>query len=483
MKPLSHSLAHRSAATFAALVLSRVLFATAGLPEPDTVFYGTVALDNAYVTAADVDVSIELRRTPAGPPIAAYRMGENSNLADRYSVRARVESGPPLDDPEASAIGDTVWVVVTKAGQVRHQASHLIDGRGQFVALNFGDLDSDGDGMPDGFEQSYFGSSTGGSPTADPDGDYRNNLQEALDKTDPLTADGQHPADRTPADWLMTLGEVTSYASSWLRGEPWPTGPQPADTVLVDFVTSAGKLWLGGERYIFDNIPATTPPNWWTNPPPAPALASTQSATEPSNPSPRRALAGPVAEEDPEVVVRSAGAAVIPGVPVTITLTVTPPESVRVYAVEERLPQGWTVRDVSAKGSADASLGRVRWGPFFDHTPRTFTYLATPPATLAGAFQGVASLDGRSITAVGLTDIGTPPLAGALTLRFLQGIAPFIEVSGPPGMAFSVESSTDLIRWSVTQRGHTDADGRAQVSPPQSLAPIFFRALRTPTQP
>ena len=483
MKPLSHSLAHRSAATLAALVLSRTLLATAGLPEPDTVFYGTVALDNAYVTATDVDVSIELRRTPAGPPIAAYRMGDNPSLSDRYSLRARVESAPPLDDPDASAIGDTVWVVVTKAGQVRNQSSHVIDGRGQFVALNFGDLDSDGDGMPDGFEQSHFGSPTGGNPNADPDGDYRNNRQEALDKTDPLTADGQHPADRTPADWLMTLGEVTSYASSWLRGEAWPTGPQPADTILVDFVTSAGTLWLGGERYIFDNIPATTPPNWWTNPPPAPALASLRSSNTPTNTSPRRALAGPSVDETEGIAVRSASAPVTPGVPVTITFTVTPPQSVRVYAVEERLPQGWAVRDVSAKGSADATLGRVRWGPFFDHNPRSFTYVATPPATLAGAFQGVASLDGRSIAAEGLTEIGRPAASEPLALRFYQGLNPSIEISGPPETDFTLESSTDLIQWGVVHQSRTDAQGRTQFNPTQSTVPTFFRALRTPTQP
>ena len=49
-------------------------------------------------------------------------------------------------------------------------------------------LDSDGDGLLNGWEQANFGSPTGVSPTADPDGDGMNNLQEQAAGTDPNNA-------------------------------------------------------------------------------------------------------------------------------------------------------------------------------------------------------------------------------------------------------------------------------------------------------
>ncbi len=46
-------------------------------------------------------------------------------------------------------------------------------------------VDSDGDGMPDGYEFIHFGSTTGGDPNADQDGDGISNLGEFLEETDP----------------------------------------------------------------------------------------------------------------------------------------------------------------------------------------------------------------------------------------------------------------------------------------------------------
>ncbi|MFN0128112.1 MAG: hypothetical protein ACKV19_15660 [Verrucomicrobiales bacterium] len=47
-------------------------------------------------------------------------------------------------------------------------------------------VDTDGDGMPDDFEQQYFGSPTGGDPDADADGDGQTNLQEFRAGTNPI---------------------------------------------------------------------------------------------------------------------------------------------------------------------------------------------------------------------------------------------------------------------------------------------------------
>jgi hypothetical protein len=47
-------------------------------------------------------------------------------------------------------------------------------------------VDTDGDGMPDDWEQQYFGSATGADPNADPDGDGFSNYAEFVAGTNPL---------------------------------------------------------------------------------------------------------------------------------------------------------------------------------------------------------------------------------------------------------------------------------------------------------
>ena len=49
-------------------------------------------------------------------------------------------------------------------------------------------VDSDGDGISDEYELEHFGSTTGGDPNEDPDGDGQNNLAEFLALTDPNDA-------------------------------------------------------------------------------------------------------------------------------------------------------------------------------------------------------------------------------------------------------------------------------------------------------
>jgi len=49
-------------------------------------------------------------------------------------------------------------------------------------------MDSDADGMPDEYEQQYFGSPTGGDPAGDSDGDGETNLEEYRARTNPLDA-------------------------------------------------------------------------------------------------------------------------------------------------------------------------------------------------------------------------------------------------------------------------------------------------------
>jgi hypothetical protein len=86
-----------------------------------------------------------------------------------------------------------------------------------------------------------------------------------------------------------------------------------------------------------------------------------------------------------------------PAVPVAVSIVVEPDESVVDYAVEDTPPLDWTVSNVSDGGVFDAVTGKVKWGPFFDHDPRTLRYDATPPPGASGEQcfgPGVASFDG-----------------------------------------------------------------------------------------
>src|SRR5690606_12609511 len=286
--------------------------------------------------------------------------------------------------------------------------------RGEFIRLDFGDVDSDGDGMPNSFEQTYFGDATAGDPDDDPDGDGRPNRREAEQGTDPLVADGRHPADIDAADDRLTITEVTRYSLAWQLGEAWSIEPT---NIPVAYVTRAAALWTGGEFYTFDNDPPTSAPLWWVNttPPPSPALATTDGGRSGEGPalasarnvSSRRSVAlhaGEPTQNDSttELLLRrelplemSAN-----GEPVRVRITVGPNDDTRAFAIEEQPPAGWTVREISHDGRWDATHRKVKWGPFFDQTVRQLTYLAVPPSNVdaTATFSGVGSFDGTDYT-------------------------------------------------------------------------------------
>ena len=90
-----------------------------------------------------------------------------------------------------------------------------------------------------------------------------------------------------------------------------------------------------------------------------------------------------------------------------IRLIAAPPASVNVYAVEDQPPAGWPVTSISHGGGVDTATGKVKFGPFFDHQPRTLSYQVQPPvsgihcALEVFCFQGRASADGVSTRIAG----------------------------------------------------------------------------------
>ncbi|MBI2925491.1 MAG: hypothetical protein HYY24_07285 [Verrucomicrobia bacterium] len=240
----------------------------------------------------------------------------------------------------------------------------------------------------------------------------------------------QHPADRDAADWTMTVGEVTAYASAWRNGTEWPVPPNP---IPISYVTRAGALWRGGEAYTFDPS-AGPPPLCWVNAPRVgPESVGDVGAA--------LALGSEEAEELKAAVRAAVGAATrefTAGTDATVGLTVTirvaPATGVLSYAVEDVLPAGWAAFDVDTDGAFEARSGRIKWGPFFDDTPRVLTYRVTPSLkrNSCAKFGATASFDGIDVAITGVKK-----LRDEAVLNF----------GAAPGETFAVEASDDLKTW------------------------------------
>lgn len=137
----------------------------------------------------------------------------------------------------------------------------------------------------------------------------------------------------------------------------------------------------------------------------------------------------------------------VPGEPLTVTLSATPPGGAAACALEDQFPSGWTVSDIGQGGELDAVHGKVKWGPFLDGVPGALTYQVTPPRTTGGPawFTGACSADGASVLIAGARELGE-------ACRLRTGSQPFpgqfqFTFQGRAGGTFLFEMSTNLITW------------------------------------
>ena len=212
-----------------------------------------------------------------------------------------------------------------------------------------------------------------------------------------------HPADGN-GDFRLVIGEVTGYGSAWKRGLTWAVPPVP---IPIGYVTRAGYLWRLGETYWRD---AGVCPACWVPLPTVPLplpdalrlldeIATPRGgpslAPEPGTPRPARETRRPRGG----VATRQLPATYTPKAPLAVTIAVTPHGDVQAWAVEEVVPAGWRVSDLSANGHWDEAASAVRWGPFFDADARTLRYTLTPPAGATGPQEvtGTASFDGEDV--------------------------------------------------------------------------------------
>ena len=434
--------------------------ARAEIPEPDNIIYGRIQLGGTVVTANQTNVIIEARKTSTnGPVVASYRMGDSFVAGDFFSLNIPIEAFNPLTDTNASRVGGLIYLSVRDNSGVRVRRTTSIASRGKLARVDFVELDTDGDGLPDSWEQQYFGNSTNGIVSGDQDGDGRNNLTEYIDGTNPLVADGRHPADNSPANNFMTFTEAEDYASAWLLGARWPNAPT---NIPIAYVTRAALLALNGGTYVFTNAPPTNAPHWWVNVPRLSALVPART---------NFAVA-----DMPESTAASA--------PLTVTITVTPAAGVLAHAVDDQVPTGWEVLGVSHGGVFDATNSRVKWGPFYDDGLRDLSYDIIPAgANSLATFNGTASFDGFNVPITGNRTIainsGGLPLRWTASLVDAQG--PAFLLSGESSSTYVIEVSTNLTLWVPLQTITTDGAGQRLFRPTNpGAAPHRFYRTRNP---
>jgi hypothetical protein len=175
---------------FVLLFIASAFAADAELPAPDNLLYGTLAVDGRPILGVHTNFVVEAARTLAGPPIATYRMGTADTYADYYVLALELEELPNVKNPNASLVGDTVFLtlrsngVALATGQI---LTHLIPERGHTrrIDITVGtDPDMDDDGCPDVWELLHFGNLNSGS-MGDSDGDGARDCDEYIAGSDP----------------------------------------------------------------------------------------------------------------------------------------------------------------------------------------------------------------------------------------------------------------------------------------------------------
>lgn len=254
----------------------------------------------------------------------------------------------------------------------------------------------------------------------------------------PVVVQQPHPAD-TNADYRIVISEMTGYAAAWKQGRTWSNPPNP---IPIGYLTRAGALWKGGEKYRQDTTAGISAPLWWVN--------GTAGLKSPGAGSIRASAVSP-----------SSAVRAVAGTQVTVS--VSPGSTVGAYAVEESLPAGFNATGVSDSGTIDLGNRKVKWGPFFDNTARNLAYTLQPPSGFNGSVDlaGVASFDGEDSAIGGATRFtaGGPPSARSVALVAGQPIVT-VNVAPPSGTsAYAVEEQlpAGFSGLNITQGGTFDA--------------------------
>jgi hypothetical protein len=189
----------------------------AAIPLPDHILYGTIAIGNRAITAADSSVLIEARRTPGAPPLASYRMGSRPRLGTHlYELRLQLEETPAASH-RAFEPGQSVHLTVRNASGVQFQTVHVISDTGVAQRLDFGlPIDSRGLGAPDAWQLTHLGRLPD-SLEIDTDGDGASDAAEYIAGTLPQSPDDTFrlALQRDGDDLLVTFRALAAHGPGY----------------------------------------------------------------------------------------------------------------------------------------------------------------------------------------------------------------------------------------------------------------------------
>jgi hypothetical protein len=283
-----------------------------------------------------------------------------------------------------------------------------------------------------------------------------------------------HPADISPSDYRIVIGEMTAYGAAWKNGQPWSRDPNP---IPIGYLTRAGSLWKNGESYAFDPN-AGSAPLWWVNT----QTAASQGITTQDVIS-KSATPAPRAE-----AMRFIPRQFVTGAGFTLAIGVRPNEGVTAWAVEEAAPPVGTVSNISHGGGLDEVNGKIKWGPFLDNIPRMLNAdIAINLAVdeLLELSGGTVSYDGidqevkggrsaRAIAAVQNAIIGK-------VQRFESTDEVGFSMTVKPNIAYVVQVSADLVIWADVFTSSTSTGALVFIDENAgAFGARFYRAIEAP---
>lgn len=182
-------------------------------------------------------------------------------------------------------------------------------------------------------------------------------------------------------------------------------------------------------------------------------------------------------------VVREMPAQFQPSERISVTLVATPAPKTTVFAIQESIPKGWSVGEISHDGTFDPQLRTMKWGPFFTDANTRITYTATAPDAVTNGlatFAGLAVFDGLSVPIIGQGQLMAlaSQVVREMSAEFLAGTPLTITNRAIPDVTVTTYAVEDEVPvgWIVESMSH---DGKFDVTERKvKWGPFFDREHR-----